>query len=114
VAGYPPIPGAAILAERRHAPERLDAWRRLLMSRPRGRFDMYGVIPVAPDPPREGSPAADLAVLFMHNEGYSTPGDSPKCAATPSSRSAAGPCPRKSNDLISKPFPRRVTAWSPP
>src|SRR3546814_10816177 len=28
---------------------------------------MYGVIPVEPD-----LPVADLAVLFMHNEGYST------------------------------------------
>src|SRR3990172_3111753 len=37
------------------------------MFEPRGHFDMYGVIPVESD-----DPAADLAVLFMHNEGYST------------------------------------------
>jgi trans-L-3-hydroxyproline dehydratase len=37
------------------------------MHEPRGHFDMYGVIPVEPD-----LPEADLAVLFMHNEGYST------------------------------------------
>jgi len=72
VAGYPPILGPTILAKRRHARERLDHYRRLLMFEPRGHFDMYGVIPVAPDPPRAGAPAADLAVLFMHNEGYST------------------------------------------
>jgi hypothetical protein len=48
---------------------------------------MYGVIPVAPDPPKPGE--ADLAVLFMHNEGYSTPGGTQKRAATPSSRSTA-------------------------
>ena len=72
VSGYPPIPGATLLAKRRQARERLDEFRRLLMFEPRGHFDMYGVIPVAPDPPRAGEPAADLAVLFMHNEGYST------------------------------------------
>ena len=47
-----------------------DHLRRLLMHEPRGHHDMYGVIPVAPD-----MPDADLAVLFMHNEGY------PRCAA---------------------------------
>jgi proline racemase len=66
-AGYPAIPGATILAKRRHARERLDHLRRLLIFEPRGHFDMYGVIPVEPD-----LPGADLAVLFMHNEGYST------------------------------------------
>ena len=37
------------------------------MHEPRGHADMYGVIPVEPD-----HPDADLAVLFCHNEGYST------------------------------------------
>src|SRR5215471_17954622 len=72
VAGYPPIEGVTLLAKRRQARERLDAFRRLLMFEPRGHFDMYGVIPLAPDPPKPGEPPADLAVLFMHNEGYST------------------------------------------
>jgi proline racemase len=67
VGGYPPIPGATILAKRRHAQAHLDHLRRLLMFEPRGHFDMYGVLPVAPD-----LPGADLAVLFIHNEGYST------------------------------------------
>lgn len=67
VKGYPPIPGDTILAKRRYARERLDHLRRLLIFEPRGHFDMYGVIPVEPD-----LPGADLAVLFMHNEGYST------------------------------------------
>ena len=66
-AGYPAIPGATILAKRRHAREHLDHLRRLLMFEPRGHFDMYGVLPVEPD-----LPEADLAVLFIHNEGYST------------------------------------------
>jgi trans-L-3-hydroxyproline dehydratase len=74
--GYPPIPGATILAKRRHAREHLDHLRKLLIFEPRGHFDMYGVIPVEPDPPPPGAPTgtppADLAVLFMHNEGYST------------------------------------------
>jgi trans-L-3-hydroxyproline dehydratase len=65
--GYPPIPGDTILAKRRHVREHLDHLRRRLMLEPRGHFDMYGVIPVEPD-----LPEADLAVLFMHNEGYST------------------------------------------
>jgi proline racemase len=65
--GYPPVRGDTILAKRRYAREQLDHLRRLLMFEPRGHFDMYGVIPVEPD-----LPEADLAVLFMHNEGYST------------------------------------------
>ncbi|MFO1060764.1 MAG: proline racemase family protein [Dongiaceae bacterium] len=66
-AGYPPIAGATILDKRRHAREHLDHLRRLLIFEPRGHFDMYGVLPVEPD-----LPGADLAVLFIHNEGYST------------------------------------------
>ncbi|MEK6323925.1 MAG: proline racemase family protein [Acidobacteriota bacterium] len=65
--GIPPIPGDTILAKRRYARETLDHLRRALMFEPRGHADMYGCIltePVTPD--------ADLGVLFMHNEGYST------------------------------------------
>lgn len=65
--GYPDIPGDTILAKRRYVRENLDHLRRLLLFEPRGHFDMYGVIPVEPT-----LPGADLAVLFMHNEGYST------------------------------------------
>jgi proline racemase len=65
--GYPPIPGATILDKRRYAREQLDHLRRFLMFEPRGHYDMYGVLPVEP-----GLPDADLAVLFIHNEGYST------------------------------------------
>ena len=65
--GYPPVPGGTILDKRRYAREHLDHLRTMLMHEPRGHFDMYGVIPVEPD-----LPEADLAVLFMHNEGYST------------------------------------------
>ena len=67
VSGYPPIPGATILEKRRYARENLDHLRKLLIFEPRGHYDMYGVIPVQPD-----LSGADLAVLFIHNEGYST------------------------------------------
>jgi len=65
--GYPEIFGATILDKRRYVRDNLDHLRRFLMFEPRGHFDMYGVIPVTPD-----LPEADMAVLFMHNEGYST------------------------------------------
>ncbi|HEX8373575.1 MAG TPA: proline racemase family protein, partial [Geminicoccaceae bacterium] len=51
----------------RDARERLDHLRRLLMAEPRGHADRYGALLVPPD-----HPEAHLAVLFMHNEGYST------------------------------------------
>ncbi len=65
--GYPAPRGATVLDKRRDAKARLDAWRRFLMAEPRGHADMYGALPVEPD-----LPGADLAVLFLHNEGYST------------------------------------------
>jgi trans-L-3-hydroxyproline dehydratase len=65
--GYPVLEGATILDKRRDAREHHDHLRRALMLEPRGHADMYGVIPVGPD-----NPEADIAVLFMHNEGYST------------------------------------------
>ena len=66
-AGYPEIEGATLLEKRRFAREELDRYRRLIMFEPRGHYDMYGVLPVRPD-----HPEADMAVLFIHNEGYST------------------------------------------
>lgn len=65
--GYPKLSGATILEKRRDALENHDWIRRALMLEPRGHEGMYGVIPVAPS-----HPDADLAVLFTHNEGYST------------------------------------------
>jgi trans-L-3-hydroxyproline dehydratase len=67
VSGWPEVPGATLLEKRRHAIAEQDHLRRFLMHEPRGHFDMYGVLPVAPD-----HPDADLAVLFMHNSGWST------------------------------------------
>lgn len=65
--GYPPIPSGTILEKRAWVRENLDHLRRMLVFEPRGHFDMYGALLVEPD-----LPGADLAVLFMHNEGYST------------------------------------------
>jgi trans-L-3-hydroxyproline dehydratase len=65
--GYPDLPGDTILARRRHARDHLDHLRTALMWEPRGHADMYGCIVTPPV-----SPEADLGILFMHNEGYST------------------------------------------
>jgi proline racemase len=67
VSGYPELPGATLLDKRRAARERFDHVRRRLMHEPRGHYDMYGALPVAAD-----HPDAAFAVLFLHNEGYST------------------------------------------
>lgn len=65
-AGWPAVEGATILDKRAYVRVHHEAWRRFLMFEPRGHYDMYGVLPVAPS-----LPGADLAVLFMHNEGWS-------------------------------------------
>jgi trans-L-3-hydroxyproline dehydratase len=65
--GYPAIPEGTILEKRAYVRDHLDHLRKLLMFEPRGHYDMYGALLVEPD-----LPGADLAVLFMHNEGYST------------------------------------------
>ncbi|MER9230490.1 proline racemase family protein [Mesorhizobium sp. M0622] len=65
--GYPNIPKGTILEKRAYVRDHLDHLRKILMFEPRGHYDMYGALLVEPD-----LPDADLAVLFMHNEGYST------------------------------------------
>jgi proline racemase len=65
--GYPELPGETILERRRFAREHLDHLRTMLMWEPRGHADMYGCIVTPPV-----TPGADIGVLFMHNEGYST------------------------------------------
>ena len=67
VDGWPKFSGRTLLDKRREAKERFDHLRRGLMLEPRGHDGMYGALLVEPD-----HPEADLAVLFMHNEGYST------------------------------------------
>jgi trans-L-3-hydroxyproline dehydratase len=65
--GLPDVPGGTILERRRYVIEHLDYLRKAIMWEPRGHADMYGCL-ITP-PVTEG---AQLGVLFMHNEGYST------------------------------------------
>jgi trans-L-3-hydroxyproline dehydratase len=65
--GFPELPGDTMLARRRYAQEHLDPLRTALMFEPRGHADMYGCVITSPV-----SVGADLGVLFLHNEGYST------------------------------------------
>jgi trans-L-3-hydroxyproline dehydratase len=67
VEGWPALEAPTLLGKRREAKERHDHLRRALMHEPRGHADMYGALLVPPD-----HPDADLGVLFLHNEGYST------------------------------------------
>ena len=66
-AGLPELPGKTVLERRRYMREHLDHYRRFLMLEPRGHADMYGAVLM---PPAEDD--GDVAVLFLHNEGYST------------------------------------------
>jgi trans-L-3-hydroxyproline dehydratase len=65
--GLPALEGATILERRRFMRERYDHVRRALMWEPRGHYNMYGCVLTPPV-----TPEADLGVLFLHNEGYST------------------------------------------
>jgi proline racemase len=65
--GYPQVPQAPILERRRWVLEHADGARQALMYEPRGHRDMYGAVLL---PPHRSD--ADIAVLFMHNAGYST------------------------------------------
>src|SRR5205807_1351871 len=65
--GLPEFPGPTILDRRRWMRDHFDHLRRALMWEPRGHRDMYGCV-VLPPVTRD----ADLGVLFLHNEGYST------------------------------------------
>ena len=65
--GFPEAAGDTILARRRYVKEHLDPLRTALMFEPRGHADMYGCILTPPV-----TPGADIGILFMHNEGYST------------------------------------------
>ncbi|KAI4900988.1 hypothetical protein NFI96_032986, partial [Prochilodus magdalenae] len=67
LSGYPDVTGDTVLAKRRYAREHLDQFRKVLMFEPRGHYDMYGALLVQSE-----IAEADMGVLFMHNEGYST------------------------------------------
>src|SRR6266576_7333372 len=65
--GLPEVKGSTILERRRYMLEHFDYIRQVLMWEPRGHNNMYGCVITEPV-----STEADLGVLFMHNEGYST------------------------------------------
>ncbi|XP_070782426.1 trans-L-3-hydroxyproline dehydratase-like [Enoplosus armatus] len=67
LSGYPEVKGDSVLSKRRYVREHLDHLRTVLMYKPRGHYDMYGALVVDSE-----MSEADLGVLFMHNEGYST------------------------------------------
>jgi proline racemase len=65
--GFPEVPYLPVLERRKWVMENADHVRRSLMYEPRGHRDMYGAILLP-----TYSQSADMTVLFMHNEGYST------------------------------------------
>ena len=67
LSGLPELPGDTVLERRRYMKTNYDHLRTVLMWEPRGHADQYGCIifpPVTPD--------ADIGIMFLHNEGYST------------------------------------------
>jgi trans-L-3-hydroxyproline dehydratase len=65
--GFPDVPMLPVLERRQWVKDNADFVRRALMYEPRGHKDMYGAILLPPY-----GEYADMTVLFMHNEGYST------------------------------------------
>jgi trans-L-3-hydroxyproline dehydratase len=65
--GFPEVPVAPVLERRRWVAANADHVRRAIVNEPRGHRDMYGAILLPP----YGNDA-DICLLFMHNEGYST------------------------------------------
>ena len=67
LSGYPDPEGDTVLERRAFIRDNHDHLRQSLMFEPRGHADMYGCILV---PPSDST--ADVGVIFLHNEGYST------------------------------------------
>ncbi|WP_374432579.1 proline racemase family protein [Inhella sp.] len=67
LAGWPDLGPGTVLARRRRAQAELEPLRRALMWEPRGHADMYGCVLLPPE-----RPDSHFAVLFTHNEGYSS------------------------------------------
>jgi proline racemase len=65
--GYPDVPHLPVLERRRWVEQNADHIRRAIVNEPRGHRDMYGAILLPPH-----GAGADVCLLFMHNEGYST------------------------------------------
>jgi len=67
IKGYPALKGKTILEKRKFAKNKFDNIRRALILEPRGHSDMYGAIITEPV-----TKEADIGVIFIHNDGYST------------------------------------------
>ena len=65
--GFPEVPNLPVLERRKWVMEHADHVRRAIIQEPRGHRDMYGAILLP-----SHTDHADMTVLFMHNEGYST------------------------------------------
>ncbi len=65
--GFPEVPNLPVLERRAWVAENADHVRQSIIQEPRGHKDMYGAILLPPH-----GEHADMTVLFMHNEGYST------------------------------------------
>ena len=70
VNGYPDLNGT-LLEQRAQAKSHYDHIRRQLILEPRGHYDMYGAL-LRPQTEKTTSGEADIGVLFMTNDGYST------------------------------------------
>lgn len=71
ISGCPELKGRTLLEKRAFAREKMDHLRKRLMMEPRGHAEMYGALLVRHTELTENG-EADIGVLFMHNEGYST------------------------------------------
>ncbi len=67
LAGVPELEAGPVAERRLEAERELDDMRRLLMWEPRGHADMYGCLVLPPE-----RPDSHAAVLFLHNDGWST------------------------------------------
>jgi proline racemase len=65
--GFPDVPHLPVLQRRAWVRDNADHIRQIIVNEPRGHRDMYGAILLPPF-----SDEADICLLFMHNEGYST------------------------------------------
>ncbi|KAJ9661638.1 hypothetical protein H2198_001814 [Neophaeococcomyces mojaviensis] len=70
VKGYPDLNGT-LLEQRAQAKSKYDHIRRQLILEPRGHYDMYGAL-LRSDTEKIRSGEADIGVLFLTNDGYST------------------------------------------
>ncbi|RMZ80405.1 hypothetical protein DV738_g2891, partial [Chaetothyriales sp. CBS 135597] len=70
IKGYPNLSGT-LLEQRAQAKSEYDHIRRRLMLEPRGHFDMYGAI-LRRETEFTRTGQADIGVLFLTNDGYST------------------------------------------